>query len=86
VNTAAGHDTISGFKVFNQQLKLLPLFLLGTNQEKIKDDPHEKKRQQLQQISLGSSGLRSSGLLSQEKDCWMHTEPLTKVLPLDQGK
>ena len=55
VNAAAGDDAIPGFQVRHQLLMLFLPFLLWTNQQKIEDDSHEKKRQQrLQQIRLGS--------------------------------
>ena len=64
-------------------------FLLRTNEQKIEDNAHEQKRQKsLQQIRLGS-GAGGTGLLSQEKDSRgyrMHTDPLIKVLPLEQGR
>ena len=57
MDAAAGDDAISGFQVRHQLLMLFLPLLLGTNQQKIKDHSHEKKREKgLQQIRLGSGG------------------------------
>jgi hypothetical protein len=64
VDAAAGDNAIPRFQVRHQLLMLFLPLLLWANKQKIKDDAHEKKRQQrLQDIRLGS-GTWSSCLLS----------------------